>query len=70
MLLKNNIIMNEGYEKRDNLFTKGIGSSIYIKNKKFLDLSFCAGTNLLGHNSKIYKKAIKQLIKLNISKFF
>ena len=67
MLLKNNIIMNEGYEKRDNLFTKGIGSSIYIKNKKYLDLSFCAGTNLLGHNSKIYKKAVKQLIKLNIS---
>ncbi len=67
MFLKNNIIMNEGYEKRDNLFTKGLGSNIYIKNKKYLDLSFCAGTNLLGHNSKAYKKALKKLISLNVS---
>ena len=67
MFLKKNFIMNEGYEKRDYLFTKGLGSNIYINNKKYLDLSFCAGANLLGHNSKIYKKTLKQLINLNIS---
>tara|TARA_B110000971_G_scaffold92799_1_gene95456 strand:+ start:798 stop:2033 length:1236 start_codon:yes stop_codon:yes gene_type:complete len=67
MFLKNQTIMNEGYEDKDNLFTKGIGSNIYIKNKKYLDLSFCAGTNLLGHNSAIFKNSIKQLIKDNIS---
>lgn len=69
MLLKNQIIMNEGYDKRDNLFSKGVGSHIYIKNKKYLDLSFCAGTNLLGHNSPIFKKAVKQLVKDNVSNF-
>ena len=53
MLKKNQIIMNEGYDKKDILFSKGVGSHIYIKNKKYLDLSFCAGTNLLGHNSPI-----------------
>ena len=69
MLKKNQIIMNEGYDKKDILFSKGVGSHIYIKNKKYLDLSFCAGTNLLGHNSPIYKNAVKQLIKNDVSNF-
>ena len=61
--------MNEGNDKKDILFSKGVGSHIYIKNKKYLDLSFCAGTNLPGHNSPIYKNAVKQLIKNDVSNF-
>ena len=67
MFLKKNFIMNEGYENKVYLFSKGLGTNIYVNNKKYLDLSFCAGANLLGHNSKIYKKTLKQLINLNIS---
>ena len=67
MLLKKNYIMNEGYDKIDNLFSKAIGSNIFIKNKKFLDLSFCAGTNILGHNPQIFKNSLNQLVKNNIS---
>ena len=49
MFLKNNI-MNR-VTKKEIIFSEPC-SNIYIKNKKYLDLSFCAGTNLLGHNSK------------------
>ena len=49
-----NFIKNEGYSKLSNLFSSGNGSDIFINKKKFLDLSLCAGSILLGHNSKIY----------------
>ena len=67
MFLSKKNLMNEGYEKGGTLFTKGIGSKIYINKQKYLDLSFCAGTNLLGHNSTIYKKAISKLVVDKIS---
>ena len=67
MFLKDNFIMNEGYRENENFFSKGLESYIYVKNKKYLDLSFCAGVNLLGHNSNIYKSAIRKLEKNNIS---
>ena len=65
----NNFLLNEGYENLNNLFTSGKGSKIYINNKKFLDLSLCAGTHLLGHNPKIFQKSVKDLAKLRISNF-
>ena len=63
-----NYLLNEGYE--DNIkVEKGIKSKIYIKGKAYEDLSYCAGTLLLGHNSNIYKKTLKKLSAKNISNF-
>ena len=64
-----NLILNEGYENLNNLFTSGKGSNIYINNKKYLDLSLCAGSHILGHNPTIFKKSIKNVEKLGISNF-
>ena len=67
MLLKDNYILNEGYGDNKNLFSSGTGSNIFVGKKKYLDLSLCAGSLILGHNSKIFKKSIKQVFKNNIS---
>ena len=40
-----------------------------LKKKQFLDLSLCAGSLILGHNSNIFKKSIKDALDLNISNF-
>lgn len=64
-----NFLLNEGYNNLENLFTSGKGSEIYINNKKYLDLSLSAGSNLLGHNSKIFKKSINEILRFNISNF-
>ena len=40
-----------------------------LKKKKFLDLSLCAGSIILGHNSKIYKKTIKEILDKKLSNF-
>lgn len=69
MPLSNKLILNEGYMSNNSCFTSGIGSNIYINKKKFLDLSLCAGTLILGHNSNIFKKSIKDVTKKNISNF-
>lgn len=63
-----NNLLNEGYENSFKV-SKGIKSKIFINNKKYLDLSFCAGTLLLGHNSKIYRDSLKKLSTNNISNF-
>ena len=62
-------IKNEGYSDLKNLFSSGKGSNIFIKKKKFLDLSLCAGSIILGHNSKIYKKTIKEILDKKLSNF-
>ena len=64
-----NLILNEGYENLNNLFTSGKGSNIYINNKKYLDLSMCAGSHLLGHNPRVFRKSIKNVQKFGISNF-
>lgn len=61
-----NIIINEGYSNK-NFYSGGKGSKIIKDGKKFLDLSFCAGSLLLGHNSKIFKKSLKEITNKNIS---
>lgn len=63
-----NYLLNEGYEDYIKV-QKGIKSKIYIKGKAYEDLSYCAGTLLLGHNSNIYKKTLKKLSAKNISNF-
>ena len=51
-----NFILNEGYNKEKNLFfEKGYRDIIFSKKKKFIDLSFCSGENLLGNNIPINK---------------
>lgn len=62
-----NHILNEGYENSSIAFEKGKGSKIYIKNKKYIDLSFAAGSLLLGHQSNIFKKSLKQIIDKKIT---
>ena len=57
-----NIIINEGYSY-NNFYSGGEGSKIFKNGRKFLDLSFCAGSLLLGHKSKIIKKSLKKLKK-------
>ena len=62
-----NLILNEGYPKSKIFFEAAKGSKIISRGKKFLDLGFGAGSLLLGHNSKIYRYAIKNILKRNIS---
>ena len=64
-----NLILNEGYFNNKYFFDKGIGSNIFIRKKKFIDLSFSAGSLLLGHNSKIFKKAIKEGLEIQYFSF-
>ena len=61
-------LINEGYTNSSTLISYGKGSNVFI-NKKYLDLSFCAGTYLLGHNSKTFQKAIIDLKNKKISNF-
>jgi glutamate-1-semialdehyde 2,1-aminomutase len=70
MLLKKknkSLILNEGYESNKFFFDSGVGSNIFIGRKKYLDLSFSAGSLLLGHNSSIYNRSIKNITKKNLS---
>jgi glutamate-1-semialdehyde 2,1-aminomutase len=62
-------ILNENYQQNKYLFTKGIGSYVFSKSKKYLDLTSGGGCLLLGHNNKIFKKTIKEFTKKNISNF-
>lgn len=61
-----NYLLNEGYDQ-NLLFEKGKRSELILNNKKYLDLSFAAGSLLLGHQSKIFKEALLKLKKNNIS---
>jgi glutamate-1-semialdehyde aminotransferase len=50
-----NFLINEGYEKNFFLYG-GKGSKVFSKNKIYEDLSFGAGSLILGHNNIIQKK--------------
>ena len=64
------LILNEGYKNKKLYFEKGIGEKIFSGKNAFIDLSNNAGTLLLGHNSKIFKKSIDlYLNKKEISVF-
>lgn len=64
-----NFILNEGYKNSPYLFDRGSGDKIYTNKKSFIDISNCAGSLLLGHNHKTYKKAISDYSKKNLSIF-
>ncbi len=63
-----NYLLNEGYDNNIKV-SKGFKSKITINNKNYLDLSFCAGSLILGHNSKIFKDSLNKIIKNKISNF-
>ncbi len=65
----NNFLLNEGYDDLNDLFTSGEGSNIYINKKKYLDLSLCAGSLILGHNPIVFQKSVKNILRLGISNF-
>ena len=62
-----NLILNEGYYNNNNFFEGGSGSKIFFKGSKILDLSFCAGSLLLGHNSKILRQSLNEIYRKKIS---
>ncbi len=64
-----NLVFNEGYQNSNFIFKKGIGDQIVINRKKYIDLSNCAGSIILGHNSKFFKKKIKKYLLNNFSNF-
>ena len=66
---KTNIILNEDYKDNKILFDKGEGDKIFFKNKAYIDLSNCAGSLILGHNSQVFKKSLKLYLNKKISIF-
>ncbi len=64
--MKNLRLLNEGY-KKSNIFTGARGQYLLNGKKKYLDLSFGAGTLLLGHQSKIFLKSVKDITSKKIS---
>ena len=66
---KTNIILNEDYKDNKILFDKGEGDKIFFKNKAYIDLSNCAGSLILGHNSNVFKKSLKLYLNKKISIF-
>ena len=63
-------ILNEGYyEKNTILFDSGYKDIIFSKKKKYIDLGFCSGANLLGHNLKFQDEILKKYLDKKISNF-
>ena len=63
-------ILNEGYnQKKQLLFEAGFKDKIFSGKKKYIDLGFCSGANLLGHNLKFQNKILKDYINKKISNF-
>jgi len=62
-------LLNEGYQNNKFLLEKGKDSFVYLKKKKYFDLTSGGGCLLLGHNNKILRKSIKEFLKLQISNF-
>ena len=63
------ILLNEDYNSKVDIYHKGTGSIVYSNNKSFIDLSCGAGTLLLGHNSSVRTRSIKNYLKLKLSQF-
>ena len=64
-----NLILNEGYQKSKIFFQEGYKDIIKHQGKPYIDLSNCAGSLMLGHNSKVYKQILKKYLKINGSNF-
>ena len=63
-------ILNEGYNNKDTIFfDSGYKDNIFSNKKKYIDLGFCSGANLLGHNLKFQNKILKEYLNRKISNF-
>ena len=58
-------ILNEGYNY-GKLASISKGSIIKINNKSYIDLSYSAGSIILGHSNKIFKKILNEISKKKI----
>lgn len=56
-------LLNENSNNK-YVVTKARGKHIFINNKKYLDLTYAAGSLLLGHTSSVYTKALTKLKKI------
>ena len=66
--MQKNHILNEGYNTSD-LISHSLGAYIFVNKKKYLDLSNCAGSQILGHNSVLIKNWFDELNKKKISNY-
>ena len=57
--MKNKLVLNERYQQTNFYFDKAINDKVEIRNKSFYDLSFCSGVLILGHQSKILSKTLR-----------
>ena len=64
-----NYVLNEGYGNARMYFDKASKDKIFAKKKKFIDLSNCAGSIMLGHNHDYFNQSLKDYIKKKISNF-
>ena len=64
-----NLVFNEGYQETNYIFEQGKDDHIKINGKNYIDLSNCAGSIVLGHNSTFFKKKIKSYLNNNYSNF-
>jgi glutamate-1-semialdehyde 2,1-aminomutase len=62
-----NLILNEGYEKNTDLFYGAQDDKIFKKKRKYIDLSMCAGSVLLGHNHKIFRQSVLKFLSRKVS---
>ncbi len=63
-------ILNEGYnQKKSLLFDAGLKDKIFSNKREYIDLGFCSGANLLGHNLNFQNKIFKDYLKKKISNF-
>lgn len=58
-----NLILNEGYNLNKFYLHHGSKDKVIIGKKKFIDLSNCSGSLILGHNHQITKNAIKKYLE-------
>jgi len=63
--MQDSYILNEGYY--NDIITHSSGSYIFIKKRKYLDLSNCAGSQIIGHNNFLIKKSLKEISKKGIA---
>tara|TARA_B100000795_G_scaffold262443_1_gene240387 strand:+ start:162 stop:1394 length:1233 start_codon:yes stop_codon:yes gene_type:complete len=65
-----NPILNEGYNnKKTVFFDSGYKDHIFSNKKRYIDLGFCSGANLLGHNLEFQNKILKKYLNKKISNF-
>jgi len=66
--MQDNLLLNEGYNN-DIYINSSFGPHIYIGKKRYIDLSSCAGSQILGHSNYDIKKIQKEIIRKNISNY-